>query len=184
MMALIQTQQQLLAQLGYNGNNCMGHLNITSGNTPSVQHVTLPTRFNSLVRPTSVQPMALHIGFNGSVKPVQPSPAHPTFLNNPISAHHYLLMEQHHFIQPNNKIQGVQPTSQDPTTGSCNMDTCASSYLNAPVHSLSDVFNIQHTWHQRLEHLGSEVLGRLVSSNSISCDTLGASHFDIVHSDL
>ncbi|GKD33488.1 ribonuclease H-like domain-containing protein [Tanacetum coccineum] len=67
----------------------------------------------------------------------------------------------------------------------------------------------QHTWHQRLGHPGSEVLRRLVSSNSISCnkekspvlchacqlgkhvrlpfassDTVVNSCFDIIHSDV
>nr|GEV60304.1 ribonuclease H-like domain-containing protein [Tanacetum cinerariifolium] len=72
-------------------------------------------------------------------------------------------------------------TFHDPTTGAWHMDTCASSYLNNSVTSLSENFNTfttpspiphaflvsQYTWHQRLGHLEGEMLRRLVSSNFI-----------------
>nr|GEU98184.1 ribonuclease H-like domain-containing protein [Tanacetum cinerariifolium] len=83
-------------------------------------------------------------------------------------------------------------TLQDPTSGAWNMDTSVSSYLNNPVNSLSDIFNmciypsvlvgdgysipvinsghsILPTFH-RLLHLRSEVLRHLISSHSISCN--------------
>ncbi|GJZ93660.1 ribonuclease H-like domain-containing protein [Tanacetum coccineum] len=125
-------------------------------------------------------------------------------------------------------------TLQEPASGNWNMDTGASSHLNDflidfitrrvllrcdstgelyPVTKPSTIphafLTSQYTWHQRLGYPGSEVLRRLVSSDSISCNKeklpvlchacqLGkhvklpfvsssssvTSCFDIVHSDL
>ncbi|GJS00905.1 hypothetical protein Tco_0317413 [Tanacetum coccineum] len=97
----------------------------------------------------------------------------------------------------------------DPTNGNWNMDTCASSYLNDSVYSLSDDFmtrrsllhcditrdlytvtkpstiphtflTSQYTWHQRLGH----PLGKHVRLTFASSSIVVKSCFDIVHLDL
>ncbi|GKD03346.1 hypothetical protein Tco_1178320, partial [Tanacetum coccineum] len=143
-MALIQTQQALLAKLGYNDKNNIGRL---LANTP----VLNPTRNTTHV--------ALHMSpshtSHGSAQSYATYHSPPGFSFLQEAAHQPSPQSgqpgQATNMGQSGQLAGIETilpnafnamTLHDPTNGNWNMDTCASSYLNDSVYSLSDVFNL------------------------------------------
>ncbi|GJV28186.1 DNA helicase [Tanacetum coccineum] len=161
------TEALLLKLLGRLGVNDTVDNDIATGNASS--HVNTPT----------VHPVAYHTNVSPTMLPTSPLyyPSTAPYAQYGITT----------FIpgqETSLPYAFTVGTLHDLTNGTWNMDTCASSYLNASVTNLNVVFNMrdlypvtapspilhaflvsQHTWHQRLGHPGSEVIRRLYLAN-------------------
>nr|GEU59007.1 ribonuclease H-like domain-containing protein [Tanacetum cinerariifolium] len=178
------TRNENLAQIVSNGNgNGSGSVSMAYHTSPTYQFTGPPnfvhTRLSYLVAPTQSPNM-------GPVQQVQPNMG---------------LIQQ---PQPNFNVG--QFTYNFRNVGPCTGDLYP---ITTPFPILHAFLVNQHMWHQRLGHLRSEVLRRLVSQNFISCskekppalfhacqlgkhvrlpfasaDTVVTSCFDIIYSDL
>ncbi|GJU79213.1 hypothetical protein Tco_1276283 [Tanacetum coccineum] len=157
MLALIQAQQELLAQFGYIGIRHTGQSNTHSDNIANPRHVAFHTEnigsaqfVSHFTGPPSFPPQQPHT--DPIMNSYRIGYVPPTQQINIIGQAQFSTQPNHNSGQSGSKIiTGHETilshafsamTLQDPTTGAWNIDTCASSHLNDSVNSHSDIFNM------------------------------------------